>query len=186
MKIQIISGSPHKNSISFRVAKHLHQLLQHHPDHEVELLDVRDYPLTPVQDVWKNMDDVPEQWKPLVEKMFGAEGFILVSPEHNGSYTAALKNLFDYFPKQAHKPFGIVTASPGAMGGMRATQQMQLFTAALFGILSPYMLVVPQVDKKFDEEGNLLDEKFQRMIDTFLREYFWLAEKLKPQFAETV
>ena len=45
---------------------------------------------------------------------------LLVTPEYNGSYTPALKNLFDHFPKQSRKPFGIVTASPGALGGMRA------------------------------------------------------------------
>ncbi len=43
--------------------------------------------------------------------MFAANAFIIVTPEYNGSYTPAMKNLFDHFPKQIHKPFGIVTAS---------------------------------------------------------------------------
>jgi NAD(P)H-dependent FMN reductase len=97
-----------------------------------------------------------------------------------------MKNLLDFYPKQSHKAFGIVTASPGAMGGMRATQQMQLLVAALFGILSPYMLVVPAVEKKFDLEGNLLDDSFQRNVSQFVNEFLWLAESLCPQPAEVV
>ncbi len=74
--------------------------------------------------------------------------------------------------------FGIVTASPGPMGGIRAAMQLQQFVFALFGIGSPYMLVTPQVDKKFDAEGNLTDAGFQKSIDMFVNEYLWLAEKV--------
>jgi NAD(P)H-dependent FMN reductase len=80
-----------------------------------------------------------------------------------------------------HKTFGIITTSPGPMGGMRATQQLQLLINALFGIASPYMLVTPLVDKKFDEAGNLRDESFQNMVDTFMHEFLWLAEKVRPE-----
>jgi NAD(P)H-dependent FMN reductase len=110
--------------------------------------------------------------------MFAADAFIIVTPEYNGSYSPAMQNMFDHFPKQQRKPFGLVTASPGAMGGMRAAMQLQQFTMALFGIPSPYMLLTPQVDKKFDTEGNLLDASFQKSVDTFIKEYLWLAEKV--------
>lgn len=89
-----------------------------------------------------------------------------------------MKNLIDHFPKQHHKPFGIVTASPGPWGGIRAAQQMQLLIHALFGIASPYMLVVGLVDKKFDETGQLLDESFRNNVHNFIHEYLWLAEHL--------
>jgi NAD(P)H-dependent FMN reductase len=87
-----------------------------------------------------------------------------------------MKNLLDHFPKQHRKAFGIVTASPGAMGGIRASQQMQLLVGALFGILAPHMLIVPAVDKKFDENANLLEPSLQKAIDTFTGEFLWLAE----------
>ena len=89
--------------------------------------------------------------------MFEADAFIMVTPEYNGSYTPALKNLFDHFPKQSRKPFGIVTASPGALGGVRAALQLQTLVYALFGVGSPHMLITPLIDKKFDEHGNLTD-----------------------------
>jgi NAD(P)H-dependent FMN reductase len=102
----------------------------------------------------------------------------LLTPEYNGSYSAPLKNLLDHFPKQHHKVFAIATASTGMLGGVRAALQLQELIFALFGIGSPYMLVTPQVDKKFDENGNLLDANFQKSIDIFIREFVWLAEKI--------
>lgn len=113
--------------------------------------------------------------------MFNADAFILVTPEYNGSYSPALQNLIDHFPKQSHKAFGIVTASPGAMGGMRSSQQLLLLIPALFGIASPYMLVTPFADKKFDSEGRLLDPGFEKNIHQFVSEFLWLAETLHPE-----
>ncbi len=178
MKIKIISGSPRKESVSRRVALFLFETLKKHPDHEFELIEMRDNELPFFQQGWSKPEDVPEKWKALGEKMFEAEGYILVTPEYNGSYSPALKNMFDHFPKQSHKPFGIVTASDGALGGMRASQQMQLMIAALFGVLCPNMLIVPRMHEKFDAEGNLLDESFQKAVDVFLKEFLWLASKL--------
>ena len=86
--------------------------------------------------------------------------------------------MLDHFPKRNHKPFGIVTASPGAMGGMRASQQLLQLVPALFGIASPYLLITPAVDKKFNEHGELIDESFQNAVHNFITEFFWLAEKL--------
>lgn len=179
MNIEIISGSPREGSVTFRLAIFLQKLLREKTAHNVNILDVREWNFpTLQQQVYSSVDNTPENYKPLAARMFSAHAFIIVTPEYNGSYTPSMKNLFDHFPKQFHKAFGIVTASTGAMGGMRASQQVQLLALALFGIPSPYMLITPQVDKKFDAEGNLLDESFSNSIHTFLTEFLWLAERI--------
>jgi NAD(P)H-dependent FMN reductase len=178
MKIEIISGSPRVNSMTRRVAIHLKKWLDENTGHETGIIDMKDWSLPPVQSVFVSVDKTPDQYKPLTERIFNADAFILVTPEYNGSYSPAMKNMLDHFPKQHHKVFGIVTASPGAMGGMRASQQLLLLVPALFGIASPYMLIVPQVDKKFDAEGNLLDEAFYKSVHNFISEFSWLAEKI--------
>jgi hypothetical protein len=80
-----------------------------------------------------------------------------------------------------HKAFGIATASTGVMGGIRASQQLQLLINALFGIGSPFMLITPTVEKKFDAAGNLIDPLFEKNVHTFITEFLWLAENLKPE-----
>ncbi len=178
MKIEIISGSPRVNSVTRRVALHLQSMLSQSTEHEIGLIDMQEWDLPSMQTVFSSVDNTPEQWKPLSERIFAADAFILVSPEYNGSYSPALKNLLDHYPKQHHKPFAIATASPGAMGGMRAAQQMLLLVSALFGIASPYLLVVPGVDKKFDKEGKLIDESFHHSVHNFISEFLWLVEHL--------
>lgn len=178
MKIEIISGSPRINSMTRRVAFHLRNWLKQNSRHEIGFIDLKDWNLPPIQNVFVSVDNTPEEFKPLAERVFNADAFILVTSEYNGSYSPALKNLLDHFPKQHHKPFGLVTASPGPMGGMRAAQQLLLLVPALFGIASPYLLIVPGVDKKFSADGDLIEAGFSNNVHNFMSEFLWLAEKV--------
>ncbi len=181
MRIEIISGSPREQSVTRRVATHLKNWLEQNTEHSVGFIDLKEWDLPPVQSVFSSLDKTPGQFRPLAEKIFLADAFILVSPEYNGSYSPAMKNLLDHFPKQLHKPFGIVTASPGAMGGMRAAQQLLLLVPALFGIASPHLLIVPAVDKKFDAEGNLTEPSFESNVHNFITEFLWLGESVTKE-----
>ena len=178
MKIEIISGSPRTNSVTRRVAIHLKDWLSQNSNHDVDIIDMRDWNIPPIQAAWSSIDKAPVEFQPLAKRIFNADAYILVSPEYNGSYSPAMKNLLDHFPKRHHKPFGIVTASPGAMGGIRASQQLLQLVPALFGIASPYMLIIPTVDKKFSPDGDLLDESFQNGVHNFITEFLWLSEKI--------
>lgn len=177
MKITIISGSPRKQSVTVRVARFLMGYLKtKYPAHEYSLIEMSEHELPFVQKVWSTLNDVPEQFKAVAQTVFESDAFILLSPEYNGGYSTALKNLLDHFPKQAKKVFGIVTASPGALGGMRAAQQLQNMICGLFGVPSPNMLIVPQVDKKFNPESQLVEDSFSNSVHTFANEFVWLAE----------
>ena len=181
MRIEIISGSPRTNSVTRRVVLHLKNQLLQNTSHDVDIIDMKDWDIPPVQSVWVSPEKAPAAFQPLAERIFNADAYILVTPEYNGSYSPAMKNLLDHFPKRHRKPFGIVTASPGAMGGMRASQQLLLLVPALFGILSPYMLITPAVDKKFSPDGDLLDESFQNAVHNFITEFLWLSEKVMEE-----
>ena len=178
MRIEIISGSPRVNSVTRRVAINLKNWLDNNTEHETGIIDMKDWNLPPVQSVFVSIDRTPGEFKPLAERIFNADAFVLVTPEYNGSYSPAMKNLLDHFPKQHHKPFGIVTASPGMMGGIRASQQLLQLIPALFGVASPYLLIVPAVDKKFDDQGNLIDPAFEKSIHNFISEFLWLSDNI--------
>ena len=186
MNIEIVSGSPRRDSVTHRVVLFLQKYLSENTTHTIKVIDVRDWKLDVLQQhIYRTIEETLSQFQPLAKRMFNADAFIVVTPEYNGSYTSALKNLFDHFPKQSHKAFGIVTASPGILGGVRASQQLQLLINALFGIGSPHMLITPQVDKKFDIHGNLTDAGFQKNIDVFISEFLWLAESIAVKHEHT-
>ena len=178
MRIEILSGSPRTHSVTRRVALYLKNRINQETEHQAAIIDMKDWVVPPVQSVWVSPEKAPVEFQELAQRIFDADAYIIVTPEYNGSYSPALKNLLDHFPKRHHKPFGIVTASPGAMGGMRASQQLLQLVPALFGIASPYMLITPAVDKKFSEEGELLDESFQNAVHNFISEFLWLAERV--------
>ena len=102
----------------------------------------------------------------------------MISPEYNGSHSPALKNLLNHFPKLSRKVFGIVTASDGALGGMRAAITLQNLVPAHFGILSPIMLIIPKVHLLFNESGSLLDDHLMPSINNFVNEFMWLTSKI--------
>ncbi len=186
MRIAILSGSPRHQSLTRRVALYLLKQIQENSDHQADLIDLKNLQLEPVQSVWTSIEKVPESLQPMASIIFDADAYILVTPEYNGSYSPALKNLIDHFPKRHHKTFGIVTASPGAMGGLRASQQLLQLVPALFGIASPYLLIVPGVDKKFSPEGELLDESFQNNVHNFISEFLWLSERMTMEVTAQV
>lgn len=170
-----------------RIAHHLQRRLLRHSDLEVQLVSMQENALPPIEEVWKNEDMVPPGELALFRTMQASHGIIVVSPEYNGGYSPALKNFLDHFPKSAYhrKAWGIVTGSTGAMGGMRASQQLQLLGAALSAIICPRMLITPHMDQKFDEAGELLDQSFDRQIDDFLANYLWLLTRLTAEVGET-
>ena len=177
MKITIIAGSSRLESITVRVAYFLEKLFKEkYPQHEFMLLELRKHQIPLIQNVWMKPENVPAEFKVLANTITHTDAFVLVTPEYNGSMSSALRNLFDHFPKQTKKTFGIVTASEGSMGGIRAAFGMQNQICGWFGIPCPNMLIVPFMDKKFDAEGNLLEEKFLNNIMTFANEFTWLAE----------
>jgi NAD(P)H-dependent FMN reductase len=111
MNIEIISGSPRSNSITHRAVLYLKKHLSEITAHNINIIDVRDWKINVLQqEVFRTAETAPEPLRPLARRMFEADAFILVTPEYNGSYTPALKNLFDHFPKQSHKVFGIANS----------------------------------------------------------------------------
>lgn len=177
MKITIVSGSPRKSSVTVHIARYLLKFFtEKYTSHQFDFINLQEDQLPFVEKVWSTINDVPEQFKPVAEKIYNADAFVLLTPEYNGSMSSAIRNLFDHFPKQTKKVFGIATVSEGAMGGIRAAVGMQNQICGWFGIPCPNMLVIPGMLNKFDGDGNLTDEKFINNIMSFANEFTWLAE----------
>lgn len=180
MNIEIISGSSRNDSITLRAAKYLlGQLQEEALGHHIGLIDLREHHLDFIDTVYSTPEQAPQSIRAEAKRMFDADAFILVTPEYNGAIAPSLSNWFGHFPKQLHKAFGLVSASNGPLGGLRAAMQLQHFALALFGVPSPQMLVIGEVDKKFNTDGQLVIESFQGNINNFVFEFLWLAEKLQ-------
>jgi len=177
----IISGSIRQNRNSHRVSLHLYERLNSEPNSKAEILDLAEANLPVMTDVWDKHPQHTEAYTKLANTLRTTDAFIWVSPEYNGSYTPALKNFIDAFPKSAfyRKPVGVVSVSTGGLGGIRGALNMQELALAVQAYALPQMLLVPQVTAKFDIAGAVTDETFNKQLNLFVSELIWLSEALK-------
>lgn len=179
MNIAIISASIREGRETHKVSEELCRQLRKQENINPNLVDLKEYAL-PLFEALYSEENASEATRKLRRYLHQADAMVFVSPEYNGSYTAALKNMTDGFSK-AHfsgKPIGVVSVSSGALGGMRAAQLMQQLVLALRGYPIPQMLLVPDVDQKFSDEGVLLDQAFSKNITSFLEQFLWFTEAI--------
>ena len=139
---------------------------------EVELIELRDY-ILPLYDAdWHNAHGVPETAKQLRAKMIVADGLLIASPEYNSSITPLLKNTIDWLSQAVSEglgagggrlPFegkiiGLMGASAGGFGGVRALPHVASILSNLGAIVLP-IVAVPGGDKILNTDGSVANER---------------------------
>src|ERR1044072_8427478 len=93
-----------------------------------------------------------------------------------------MTNTLDYFLEEYYfKPSAIVSYSPGGFGGINAAQQMRLIFAELGAPSIHSSFPISRVHEVFDENGKLVDERYEKRVKRFLDEFEWFIEALKSQ-----
>jgi NAD(P)H-dependent FMN reductase len=185
MDISIISASTRLNRQSHRVALALAAYINRDGRHKAEVLDLADYRFPIMEEVLHRHPDAPFGLADFARRVRRSDALIFVSPEYNGSYTSALKNAVDYLKEGefSKKVIGTVSVSAGPLGGLRAALAMQQLILALMAVPVPQMLPIGQVTQRFDEAGDLLDPSYEKAIQNFLNNFFWLAEAVAEKKA---
>ncbi len=125
-KIAVIIGSIRPNRKGGDVGKWVYDLATKTGQFDVELVDLKDYPLplfdAPASDFWMPAtNDVAKKWQ---AKLNEFDGYIIVTAEYNRSVPGALKNAIDW----AYKPFikkAVAYVSYGSVGGARAVEHLR-------------------------------------------------------------
>lgn len=180
MKVLIISSSTRKGRTSHRVALHLANRFNGVAGVEARILDLMEHKLPMFEEVYVRDENPTVAAKEVAGMLNWADSMVFLTPEYNGTYAPALKNLVDYYNKTEFikKAIGIVTVSTGALAGMRSAVQMQNLIPALFGYVAPYMLPVGNVTDKFEEDGTLKLPLFENSVHNFVSEFLWLADAI--------
>jgi chromate reductase len=143
----------------------------------IELFDLADVPL---YDADVEAEGDPEGVTALKEGIRSADAMLIATPEYNHGVPAVTKNAVDWAsrpPRDAplnEKPVGIIGASPGMTGSARGqTQLRQAFEFTNSFCMSQPEILVARAHEKFDDEGNLTDQKTR----TFLKKYLVSLEQ---------
>lgn len=165
MKILVFAGSNNNQSINKALATHAAAVYkkQMQTDAEVEVLDLNDYEL-PIYSIDREQaNGIPALAQQFFNKIGAADKLIVSYAEHNGTYTAAWKNLFDWMSRIdmqvfQNKPMVILATSPGKGGASNvlkiAEQSATYFAADIKGVLS-----VPEFYENFDSVKSELNQK---------------------------
>ncbi|MCB9044606.1 MAG: NAD(P)H-dependent oxidoreductase [Chitinophagales bacterium] len=182
LNITILYGAIREGRLSIRAAKALLNALNNSGKVNATLIDIKDHNLPVMESRLKDMDNPPPALVTISEKLSSADGIVFVTPEYNNSYSGALKNAVDYFTKEwAKKPIGIVCGSNGRMGGVNASNLLQLLVLAIGAFPMPYKLLVPELHNSLNEEGEPLTDIMAKNLNRFVEEYIWFVEAISTQ-----
>lgn len=130
---------------------------------EVTLIDLRDYPLPLFDQDLEAAEGLPENAQALRELFLSHNALLIANPEYNGSLTAVLKNTIDWISRRQgdeeplicfkDKIALIMSASPGALGGLRALRHLQTVLMGIKVVVLPEQKSIPNAHKVFDEQG---------------------------------
>jgi NAD(P)H-dependent FMN reductase len=108
-----------------------------------------------------------------------AEGFVLISPEYNHSFTGTLKTLLDSeLGNYLNKSVGYVGVSKGQFSGVRMIESLSGVTRELGLIDHGYDMPISNVREVFSETGELLDENVAGRAERFIDHLVWLTTTL--------
>jgi NAD(P)H-dependent FMN reductase len=184
LKTALIVGSVRRDRQGIKVARWIAKKLKER-SHEVFFIDPLELDLPLLDRMYKEMENPSEKMVTLRNNINTAEGYIAVTPEYNHSTSSALKNTLDYFLEEYYfKPSAIVSYSPGMFGGINAAQQLRLIFAELGAPSISSSFSIPRVHKVFGENGELLQDEYNKRINKFLEEFEWYVEALRAQRAK--
>jgi chromate reductase len=180
--VAVIVGSLRKGSINRQVAKALAELAP--ASLKLTIIEIGHLPLYN-QDGDENP---PAAWTAFRDRIKAADAVLFVTPEHNRTVPAALKNALDVgsrpYGKNAWngKPGAVVTASPGAIGGFGANHHLR---QSLVFLNVPTMqqpeAYIGGADKLFDANGKVASDGTRKFLASFMQAFAaWIATNAKP------
>lgn len=182
IQIKVIVGSTRQNRFSEKPARWIYEEAKKKEGVEVELLDLRDYPMpffdepvSPSMSKESYANETVVRWG---KKIKEADGFIIVTPEYNHGYPAVLKNALDYvYHEWNRKTVGFV--SWGSVAGARSIEQLRQVAIELQMAPIRNSIHIPAFWTLLDESGNLKTDSLQKHADAFLDQLLWWTGALK-------
>jgi NAD(P)H-dependent FMN reductase len=185
-KLQIIIGSTRPDRAADLVAPWVIERAKRHGGFEVEVLDLREWPLPMFAETFATVGDFndPTYSEPIVRawnlKIREGDAYLVITPEYNHSVPAVLKNAIDsVFVSFAfrNKPILAIGYSGGFGGGIRAIEHLVQIAVEAEMVPIRTVTIFPQVHEAFDE-GTPLSPMPELSLRIGLDDLKWWSEML--------
>jgi chromate reductase len=156
---------------------------------EVTLIDLSDFPLPLYDGDLESTRGMPENAKKIKALMREHHGFLISSPEYNSSITGLLKNTIDWASRTESedepdlvcfrgKVVSLLSASPGALGGLRGLVTLRSILGNIGVIVLPAQVAISAAHEAFNEAGALKDERKAKQVADVARALVETTRKL--------
>ena len=160
---------------------------------EVTHIELADFDI-PMYNADLEAKGTPADVMKLKQLMFDNPAWIICSPEYNGSYTALLKNTVDWvsspvksdpawqegFKSFTGKIVGILSASPGALGGLRSQSHLAPLLLNAQCWVAPKAFALSRAADAFDADGKLISEAHRGSVQAVIDQVLFAAGRLAP------
>lgn len=171
MKIFAFAGSTSSTSINRQLVGYV---LKSFPEDEVRFIDLNEFSM-PVYSVDLEKEGFPEQAKAFLKQIEMCDAVICSLAEHNRSYSAAFKNIFDWASRInvkvfQGKPMFLMATSPGGYGGGNVLAEAEKFFPQ-FGaeILESFKL--PKFSENFDSQNGVIEPEFKQELQEKIQNF---------------
>lgn len=179
--VAVIVGSLRKESFSLKIAKVLTRLAASSLQLDVITLGGlsffnQDLEATP-----------PADWVSFRDRVRKADAVLFVTPEYNRSVPGVLKNAIDVGSRPYGqsvfngKPGGVISNSPGAIGGFGANHHLRQSLVFLnVPVLQQPEAYIGGIGDAFDEKGDLLKASLREFLEAYIKAFdTWVAQHKK-------
>jgi NAD(P)H-dependent FMN reductase len=193
LKVQVIIGSTRPDRNAERVSRWVVDRIEAHGAFDVEVLDLRDWPLPMFTETIASVgnfadptysDPIVKRWN---QKIAEADAYVFITPEYNHSVPGVLKNAFDnVFVSFAfrNKPAVFVGYSTGVVGGARAVEHLAHIAIEAELVPLRNAVLVGEVQNAFDELGDPIAPMADPLLHITLDDLEWWANTTSRARAE--
>ncbi|MCA9393948.1 MAG: NAD(P)H-dependent oxidoreductase [Candidatus Omnitrophica bacterium] len=156
---------------------------------EVTVIDLKDYPLPLFDQDFEKQHGLPEPAKALKVLFREHHALLIASPEYNSSVTPLMKNTLDWISRveSADEPplsafkgklALLLSASPGALGGLRGLVHLRAILQNIGVIVLPGQRAVPAAHEAFDDNGQIKNEKLRQAVEFLGEELTRITQRM--------
>ncbi|MDP3606293.1 MAG: NAD(P)H-dependent oxidoreductase [Polaromonas sp.] len=189
-KLLIFAGSTRLASFNRKLA-HAAAGLARAAGAEVTHIELADFDI-PIYNADLEAKGTPADVMKLKQILFEHPAWIICSPEYNGSYTALLKNTIDWvsspvkgdpawqegFKSFSGKVVGMLSASPGALGGLRSQSHLAPLLLNAQCWVAPRAFALGHAGDAFDAQGELVNEKHRSSVQAVILQVLDASRRL--------
>jgi chromate reductase, NAD(P)H dehydrogenase (quinone) len=174
VNILAFAGSTRSKSFNHQLILATAKLGNAMDDVTVDTLSLKDFPLPFYDGDLESQKGMPPNALTLKKMITEYDAIVIASPEYNASFSAVLKNTIDWISRPGgdddpgavlyEKPVGLLSASPGGLGGIRGLTQLRAVLQNLTTLVVPAQYCLGSAHQAFNDDGTLKDEAAEKAI----------------------